>query len=59
MQFQRFSILFAILCITTTALLAQDAIRHLSHEDAVKAAVAKPQPEYPTVARQLRIQGRI
>ena len=38
---------------------AQDTIRRLTQEEAVKAAVSKPQPDYPPVARQLRIQGRI
>jgi protein TonB len=39
--------------------LAEDTVRRLTQEEAVKAATAKPEPEYPPVARQLRIQGRI
>jgi protein TonB len=38
---------------------AQDAVRRLTQEEAVKAAVTKPQPEYPPIAKQLKIQGRI
>lgn len=38
---------------------AQDTVRRLTQEEAIKAAVTKPQPDYPAVARQLRIQGRI
>jgi TonB family protein len=51
--------LVVFLCLAATPLMSQDMVRHLSQEEALKAAVAKPQPEYPTVARQLRIQGRI
>jgi TonB family protein len=47
------------LLIGATNLAGQDVVRHLSQQEAVKAAVVKPEPEYPPVARQLRIQGRI
>jgi TonB family protein len=50
---------FSILCIAATSLLSQDTVRRLTQDEAVKAAVAKPQPDYPPAARQLRIQGRI
>jgi TonB family protein len=43
----------------TTFLTGQEAIRRLTQEEAVKAAVNKPQPEYPSIARQLKIQGRV
>jgi TonB family protein len=42
-----------------TLLPAQDTVRRLTQDEAMKAALAKPQPDYPPVARQLRIQGRI
>jgi protein TonB len=47
------------LCIATLTLHAQDTVRRLTQEEAVKAAVTKPQPEYPAMARQLKIQGRV
>jgi len=47
------------LWIAATTLAAQDSVRRLTQEEAVKVAVTKPQPEYPPVAKQLKIQGRI
>jgi len=40
-------------------LKAQDAVRRITQEEALKAAIAKPQPVYPPVARQLKIEGRV
>jgi TonB family protein len=37
---------------------AQD-IRHLTQEEASKMATAKPQPSYPPMAKQLRLEGRV
>jgi hypothetical protein len=34
---------------------AQDTVRHITQEEALKAAIAKPQHDYPAMARQLRI----
>jgi protein TonB len=56
---QRLSLSLAFLWIAFSAAPAQDGVRRLTQEEAMKAAVTKPQPEYPAVARQLRIQGRI
>ena len=39
--------------------MAQDTIRRLSQDEAVKAAIAKPQPDYPPIARQLKVQGKV
>lgn len=55
----RTSLVFLIACCTMTIAPAQDVVRRLTQEEALKAATSKPQPEYPPVARQLRIQGRI
>jgi len=53
-------ITFALLTLLTATLLpAQETVLRLTQEQAVKAAVAKPQPEYPTAARQLKLQGRV
>ena len=51
--------LFIVVWISAASLRSQDAVRRLTHDEAIKAAVTKPQPDYPPVARQLRIQGRI
>jgi protein TonB len=37
--------------------LAEDALKKVSHSEALAAAVAKAAPEYPSIARQLKIQG--
>ena len=44
---------------TALPLRAEEVVRRLTQEEAVKAAVVKPQPEYPPVARQLKIQGMV
>jgi TonB family protein len=59
MHNQRLSLTLMMMGLAAMPLLAQDTVRRLTQEEAVKAAVAKPQPDYPPVARQLRIQGRI
>jgi protein TonB len=38
---------------------AQETVLHVTQADAIKAAVAKPQPDYPAMARQLKLQGRV
>ena len=58
----QFSKLFLTLLTTVSAavpLLSQDAVRRLTQEEAVNAALVKPQPDYPPVARQLRLQGKV
>lgn len=37
---------------------AEDEI-HVSTTDAMKSAVSKAQPEYPTMARQLKLEGSV
>ena len=59
MRIQKFTSILILLGFTTIPQLAQETVRRLTQEEAVKAALTKPQPEYPPVARQLRIQGRI
>lgn len=39
-------------------LLADDA-RKVTQAEAMKQAVAKPQPDYPSIARQLKLEGRV
>lgn len=59
MRIQKLTFTLLLLGLTALPQMAQDTVRRLTQEEAVKAAIAKPQPEYPPVARQLRIQGRI
>ena len=39
-------------------LWADDA-RKVTQAEAMKQAVAKPQPDYPAIARQLKLEGRV
>jgi TonB family protein len=52
---------FAIIAmwLATLAVHAQDTVRHVTQEEALKAATSKPQPDYPPMARQLRLQGKV
>lgn len=52
---------FAILTLSLSMPLlhAQDTPLRVTQEEAFKAAVAKPQPDYPPMARQLKLQGRV
>jgi periplasmic protein TonB len=36
-----------------------DAEKHLSPSESLAAAVAKPQPEYSAIARQLKLEGTV
>jgi protein TonB len=36
-----------------------DAEKHLSSSEAMAAAVSKPQPEYPAIAKQLKLEGAV
>ena len=42
---------------SSTSLEAQE--RKVTQAEAVKQAVAKPQPEYPSIARQLKLEGKV
>jgi TonB family protein len=50
-------LLFSMLGMTALPVSAQ--LRRLTHDEAVRAATAKPQPDYPVVAKQLRISGNV
>jgi protein TonB len=49
----------------TTALLAvagmayADSEKHLTPSESIAAAVSKPQPEYPAIAKQLKLEGMV
>lgn len=51
--------LFFTILVLGTAGLAQDPVLRLTQADAIKAAIAKPQPDYPPMAKQLKLQGRV
>ena len=38
---------------------AQEELRKVSRPEAMAAAVSKVQPEYPTIARQVKVQGAV
>lgn len=41
------------------ALRAEEPVRRVSEEEAKKAVTSKVNPEYPTMARQMRLAGRV
>jgi TonB family protein len=50
--------------ILTGALLAFSSVsmaqeKKLSHSEAISAAINKPQPDYPPMARQLKVEGTV
>ncbi len=47
------------LAICAAAGLAQEEIRKVSRNEAMAAAVTKVQPEYPTIAKQVKVQGAV
>jgi periplasmic protein TonB len=50
-------ILTGILLALSSVMMAQD--KKLSHAEALSAAISKPQPDYPPVARQLKVEGTV
>lgn len=38
---------------------AQDLVRRLTQDEATKAATSKVQPEYPPIAKQLKLEGAV
>lgn len=53
------SIKWLPLLLAAGSLFGADPTLKVSEADAKKAAVAKPAPEYPQAAQQLRISGRV
>jgi protein TonB len=48
--------LAAILCVTA---LAQEALKKVSKAEALEAATSKSSPEYPPIAKQLKLEGQV
>lgn len=48
-----------ILLLAATAIWAADTDLRLTEAEARKAAIARPAPEYPLMARQLKVTGKV
>ena len=57
----RFSLLISFLSITSfaSAVSADDLVIRISDSDAQKAAISRAAPEYPPMARQMRVSGPV
>ena len=51
--------LFLAGILLSTPALSQDTVRRLTQAEALKAAVSKPQPDYPPIAKQLKVEGKV
>jgi len=51
--------LFLAGILLSTPALSQDTVRRLTQAEALKAAVLKPQPDYPPIAKQLKVEGKV
>lgn len=59
MSFSKLTIPLLAVWLGTIAIHAQEAVLRITQEEALRAAISKPQPAYPPIARQLKIQGRV
>jgi protein TonB len=55
----RSNVIRLILALTAAVLFAQDAPKKVSKADGLNNATTKVQPEYPPVARQLKMEGQV
>lgn len=53
------AVVLAIGAFFGTNVLMADEVKHVTQAEAVKQALAKPQPEYPSIARQLKLEGKV
>ena len=49
----------AVLAVVGAIALAQDAPKKITHAEALSALATKVQPEYPPIAKQLKVQGTV
>jgi TonB family protein len=49
----------AVMVFAAAQFALADAEKHLSAPDSLAAAISKPQPEYPVIARQLKLEGTV
>jgi protein TonB len=47
----------SVLAMTQSA--SADTERHLSAQESIAAAISKPQPDYPAIAKQLKLEGTV
>src|SRR5436309_2583408 len=50
---------FLVICLLAGGGLAQEPLMRVSESDARKAVVKKVEPEYPAMARQVRLSGQV
>lgn len=55
----RLAVVLLVLAALAVPLTAQDAVVRVKDTDARKAAVQSPVPDYPVMARQMRVSGRV
>jgi len=49
----------ATVLLAASGIAAADSEKHLTPSESMAAAVSKPQPEYPPIARQLKLEGTV
>ncbi len=55
----RTTLLTATALLAVAQLVAADSEKHLTASESMAAAVSKPQPEYPAIAKQLKLEGAV
>lgn len=55
----RYILAAALLFLAVAGISSADSDKRLSPQESVAAAVNKPQPEYPAIAKQLRLEGAV
>jgi len=55
----RLNALCIVLTLATSGLLAQDASKKVSKAEGLSNATSKVQPDYPAMAKQLKIEGQV
>jgi protein TonB len=56
---RRTKLLVTALSVLAVAQVAPAEEKHLSNQESMSAAVSKPQPEYPAIAKQLKLEGTV
>jgi TonB family protein len=59
MKRTKYLVAAATLILSVAQMASADAEKHLSPSESLAAAVAKPQPEYSPIARQLKLEGTV
>jgi periplasmic protein TonB len=55
----RMRTVFWLVLVLSVAGFCQDATKKVSHDEAMKAAISKVDPQYPAMAKQLKIVGSV